>query len=108
MTAATILTMAREKRWPAKRTIRALNNLDRISDFRRHQLTLALSAATLLFGASFSEWLLAPAMLVLQAGWIETLRFRRTGCKFMTRRSIWIGATPVDENSRHLLNGWQP
>ncbi len=108
MTTEQIFTMARDQRWRVTRIIHALNNHDRLRAFRDRQLVMAACALNFLLWSNFSDWLLAPAMLVIQAGWIEALRFRRTGCIVMTRRSIWIGATPVDARARHLLNGWHP
>lgn len=91
---------------------RRLQRLDdhrlRLSDFRSHQIGLAATAALLLAGSLVSPWLIPPAVMCIQAGAVYALRFRRTGCKFMTRRSIWIGATPVDERCRYLLCGWHP
>jgi hypothetical protein len=100
MSLSTILT--------AKRRMRLANHQWSVREFLGHQATLAASAFVLLLGSLASEWMLVPAMLCIQAGSVYALRFRRTGCKFMTRRSIWIGATPVDEQCGHLLDGWHP
>lgn len=91
-----------------KRWFHLLDHEEAIKEFRVHQATLAGTALIFLVGAAWSAWMAAPALLCPQAGWVYALRFRRTGCIFMTRRSIWIGATPVDVAARPLLNGWNP
>ena len=79
-----------------------------IAEFKNHEVTLAAAATVFLAGALISTWLLVPAALCIQAGATYALRFKRTGCRFMTRRSLWIGATPADVASRHLLGDWKP
>lgn len=77
---------------------------------RARQLTLAGSAAILLFGALITGYgfFIAAAALVIQAGGVEALRFRRAGTELQTRRTIWRGSTPHDARCRPLLNGWHP
>jgi|GEM_PF-6075023 len=84
-------------------------------EFRRQQhrwrqLTLAGSAAILLTGALTTGYgfFLAAAALVIQAGSVEALRFRRAGPELQTRRTMWRGYTPHDARCRFLLGGWHP
>lgn len=93
-----------------RRIHRLLDHQWRLRDFRARQLTLAATAGIWILGALFTGYTaaLAVAVLLLQTGWIEALRFRRAGTTFQTRRVLWIGATPHDERHRYLLEGWTP
>lgn len=77
---------------------------------RARQLNLAGTAAILLFGALFTGYgfFLVAAILVMQAGSVEALRFRRAGTHHQTMRTIWRGSTPHDARCRFLLCGWRP
>ncbi len=78
--------------------------------FRLRQRMLAFVAAfELVFFAVSDHWLFAAlALLVIQTGVVEALRFRKAGHTHQTRRTIWRGSTPVDVRARPKLYGWKP
>lgn len=90
-------------------SLRQLDKQWRRQEFRGRQLGLAAAACPWLIAGVFvhDAWLLL-AVLLIQTGSGEALRFRRSGHYHQTRRSIWRGSTPHDARQRHLLQGWRP
>jgi hypothetical protein len=79
-------------------------------EFRSRQFCLAASAAVQMLAGMLTGYhlLIALGVLLIQAGSVEALRFRKCGTMLQTKRAIWRGSTPHDARFRHLLGEWQP
>lgn len=93
----------------ARRLERQSEHQFRSAEFRSRQYCLVASAAwCIALFIACDYWLfVALAALMLQTATDEARRYRRTGCRFQTRRSIWKGTTAIDAAQRPLLGGWQ-